>query len=86
MVLTCRQSSTNSPTNVLVDRAPSMQVLFENDSSTVAQAATGTGSVHYMATKTWTQETDTTFDTSIRGAANWDWNSGQWLGVLMTCS
>lgn len=85
-------------TNVLVDRAPTMQVLFENDSGTVAQDATGTASVFYFSTGTWTEEadathnftfrngSDTTFNTAIRGAANWEWNSSQWIGFPITCS
>ncbi len=83
---------------VLVDRNHDLSFFAELDSSTLAQDASGTVSVHYFATGTWTPDTasthnvtvrngsDLTFTTSIRLGVNWSAASDQYVGLPITCS
>jgi hypothetical protein len=83
---------------MLVDRVHELSFFGELDSGTVAQDATGTVSVHYYATATWTEETDsnhnvtcrnptdTTISAGQRVGCNWHGASNQWTMLPVTCA
>ena len=83
---------------VLVDRNHDLSFFGELDSGTIAQDATGTVSVHYYVTGTWTEETDSNHnvtcrnvsDTSItaglRVGCNWSTAGDQWTMMPAACS